>query len=190
MKRIFVTGIPGSKWSGVAQTLEQLPQFNLTDRNSHRQYLHSEYSGHIGAYFGRGMEFECNLNEDHLNAPYTDPDAGIMLAKSHDWAYKLEKVEFYAKHHNSKVLIVWRDVEQSIDWWYKAGGFNITYPNYSDYKDHDTFVKECIDQNEAIVRYLTMYHRVLEPFDPAFIKKHFNEDLDFKFDESVKVCLI
>ena len=50
-KRIFFTGVPGSKWSGIAQTIEALDGFNTTDRWNHREYKHSGFSGHVGAYF-------------------------------------------------------------------------------------------------------------------------------------------
>ena len=52
---IFFTGAPGSRWSGIAQTIESIPGFNISDRNSDREYIHNTYSGHLGAYFGQGM---------------------------------------------------------------------------------------------------------------------------------------
>jgi hypothetical protein len=55
---IFFTGAPGSRWSGIAQTIETLPGFNVSDRNPRREYAHNTYSGHKGAYFGHGMECE------------------------------------------------------------------------------------------------------------------------------------
>jgi hypothetical protein len=49
---IFFTGVPGSRWSGIAQTIESIPGFNTSDRNPGREYQHNTYSGHKGAYFG------------------------------------------------------------------------------------------------------------------------------------------
>lgn len=57
-ERIFFTGVPGSKWSSIAQTLESIPGFNTSDRTPARTYEHHAYSGHKGAYFGWGMELE------------------------------------------------------------------------------------------------------------------------------------
>ena len=59
---IFFTGVPGSRWSGIAQEIKQNPRYNKTDRTPARKYLHGEYSGHIDAYFGTGMEFDCSLD--------------------------------------------------------------------------------------------------------------------------------
>ena len=57
-QRIFFTGVPGSRWSGIAQVLESLTGFNTSDRTPERDYTHHEFTGHKGAYFGRGMEFD------------------------------------------------------------------------------------------------------------------------------------
>jgi hypothetical protein len=57
--RIFLTGVPGSRWSGIAQTLESLNGFNTGDRTPAREFSHSGFTGHKGAYFGKGMEYEA-----------------------------------------------------------------------------------------------------------------------------------
>ena len=52
LNRIFFTGVPGSRWSGIAQQLETIPGFNTSDRTAEREYAHGQFSGHKGAYFG------------------------------------------------------------------------------------------------------------------------------------------
>ena len=89
--RIFLTGVPGSRWSGIAQTLESIPGFNTTDRTPARTYSHHSYTGHQGAYFGPGMELECKLDADYVDSAWTEP-GGTRLVKSHDWAYMLSNV--------------------------------------------------------------------------------------------------
>ena len=46
MNRIFLTGVPGSRWSGIAQEIET-EDFNTSDRTPERTYSHNKYSGHI-----------------------------------------------------------------------------------------------------------------------------------------------
>jgi hypothetical protein len=89
--RIFFTGVPGSRWSGIAQTLEQLDGFNTSDRTPARSYNHNQYSGHKGAYFGTGMELEAYLDERYIDYAWAE-QGGTRIVKSHDWAYKLDLV--------------------------------------------------------------------------------------------------
>ena len=130
-KKIYFTGVPGSKWSGIAQILELLPGFNFTDRTPERDYSHHAYSGHKGAYFGEGMEFPAST-WGHEQA-YTDPDAGTMILKSHDWAYMLDNIKDYLQ--DNWIMLVYRPDLISYAWWHEAGGFRISYPNYSWYED-------------------------------------------------------
>ena len=36
---IFFTGVPGSRWSGIAQEIKQNPRYNKTDRTPDRKYF-------------------------------------------------------------------------------------------------------------------------------------------------------
>jgi hypothetical protein len=85
-QRIFFTGVPGSRWSGIAQSLESIPGFNTTDRTYERQYVHGGFTGHKGAYFGRLMEFDAKLDAEYLEQAWVKSH-GTKLIKSHDWAY-------------------------------------------------------------------------------------------------------
>ena len=78
MDKLFFTGVPGSRWSGIAQTLEAMPGFNISDRTPEREYTHHQYSGHVGAYFGKGMEFEAD--PARVDQAYSDP-GGIKVIK-------------------------------------------------------------------------------------------------------------
>ena len=44
---IFFTGVPGSRWSGIAQEIKSQPGYNTTDRAEHRVYKHGDFSGHM-----------------------------------------------------------------------------------------------------------------------------------------------
>ena len=51
---IFYTGVPGSRWSGIAQDIKSSGGYDCTDRADHRVYTHGEFNGHCDAYFGTG----------------------------------------------------------------------------------------------------------------------------------------
>ena len=37
-RNLFFTGVPGSKWSGIAQVLESMPNVNTSDHTKQRAY--------------------------------------------------------------------------------------------------------------------------------------------------------
>lgn len=172
--RIFFTGVPGSRWSGVAQTLEDLPEFNTSDRNSDRVYTHSAYGGHCGAYFGPGMEFEDKLNADYIDSAWTSPN-GTKLVKSHNWAYKLCDVK--AAFPNDWIMLVYRNDMSSYSWWHQAGGFDITYPNYEWYQNSATIMHEISNQNRDILEFAYKHDATWNHFSATWIKDNFGHNI-------------
>lgn len=149
-KRIFFTGVPGSRWSGVAQVIESLPGFNISDRRPERTYHHTGFTGHVGAYFGVGMEFVAWLDPDHLDLPWAEP-GGTRLIKSHDWAHHLDTIRI--RFPDDWIMMVYRPDQTSYAWWHEAGGFKITYPDYRAYKNSTQMLAEIIQQNAAILEF-------------------------------------
>jgi hypothetical protein len=153
---IFFTGVPGSRWSGIAQEIKSSGQYNCTDRAEHRNYTHNGFSGHCDAYYGTGMEFPCNPEEgglDHSNlcAPYSNSDEshGCKLLMSHEWPYYFD--EIMDRYPEAWIQLVYRPDWNSFLWWKQAGGFDITYPNY-DWYESDYFMTVRIkEQNELIL---------------------------------------
>jgi hypothetical protein len=171
-KRIYFTGVPGSRWSGIAQILESLPGFNTSDRTSERDYSHHAYSGHKGAYFGEGMEFEANCS--FTDQAWVRPESGCMIVKSHDWANDLDGIRIYrADKHSDWIMLVYRPDLTSNAWWHEAGGFKITYPNYSWYKDSATMLYEIQKQNKAILEFAYDNNLQWNRFDNQWIKDTF-----------------
>jgi hypothetical protein len=173
--RIFFTGVPGSKWSGIAQILETNSAFNISDRSDNRIYDHNQYSGHKGAYFGMGMEFYPDpMNVDHA----WDIDIGIKLVKSHDWAYMLDVIK--PGFVDDWIMLVYRPNEVSNTWWHKAGGFNITYPNYSHYINSDKMYSAIKEQNNNMLKFAHKHNATWNYFTTEWIKKMFK--LNIKVD--------
>ena len=147
-ERIFFTGVPGSRWSGIAQEIED-DRFDTSDRDLSRVYTHNQFSGHIGAYFGTGMEFSPILDSNILDIPYSG--IGCKLHKSHEWAYMLPEIT--KLFPNDWIILVYRNDADSFDWWKQAGGWNIKYPNYDYYVNDESIQKHIKNMNKNILKF-------------------------------------
>jgi hypothetical protein len=175
-KRLFFTGVPGSRWSGIAQHLELMPDFNTTDRTTERTYSHHAYSGHKGAYFGRGMELPATLDLNVIDGAWEDPLNGTQIVKSHDWAYILNDVYATCKRTNDWIMLVYRNDLASNAWWFEVGGFQIKYPDYSAYGDYAGMFAEIVAQNKAIMQFGCDHDATWNYFTADWIAKTFNID--------------
>jgi hypothetical protein len=160
---LFVAGAPGSRWSGVCKTLYSSPDLDRTDANPRRQYSHSaagEEPMHLGAYWDPGMEYgewfdrlsehEPAVCERVFDAPFSGQ--GTRLIKSHTFCHHLE----YLHRHwpDCGIVLVHRPDQVCLDWWIKAGGFDIDYPDYRPYyRDLDTMARRIAAQNRDLLAY-------------------------------------
>ena len=168
---IFFTGVPGSRWSGIAQTIERVPGFNVSDRSLSRISVHSGFTGHQGAYFGRLMEFEARLDESYLTQAWSEPH-GTKLIKSHDWAYSLDRLR--SVFPKDWIVLVHRPDDVSFDWWKQAGGFGINYPSYAAYQNDTIMQREIAWQNQAILKFAKDNKLTWNLFTSEWIYKEFN----------------
>ena len=173
--RIFFTGVPGSRWSGIAQEIEAAPGFDISDRTPKRSYSHSEFSGHTGAYFGTGMEFPAELHESNLDLPYNG--TGCKLHKSHEWAYKLHCIT--VMYPSDWITLVYRADAASFNWWKEAGGWKISYPNYDWYENDLGMIQKIQEQNRLILAfaqqkklYWTQHHKHADVFIATYKGTH------------------
>jgi len=167
-KRIWFTGVPGSRWSGIAQTLEQLPGMNISDRTPEREYTHHQYSGHKGAYFGKGMEFPADPN--HVDQAWTSQD-GCRLIKSHEWIDHIDDIK--QLYPSDWIMLVYRPDQSSFAWWHEAGGFQIGYPNYSAYKNSANMLSEITRTNQLILEYAGINNCTWSYFTSNWIRDNF-----------------
>ena len=173
-KRIFFTGVPGSRWSGIAQTLETMSGMNISDRTPDREYVHHSYTGHKGVYFGPGMEFEPILDSDYIDQAWVEPQ-GCKLVKSHEWAYDLNQIK--TKFPNDWIIMVYRPDMSSYAWWHEAGGFQIKYPNYTSYQNSAIMMSEIMKQNSEILNFGMLNGCKWEYFTSSWIKNNFNQEI-------------
>jgi choline dehydrogenase-like flavoprotein len=170
--KIFMIGAPGSRWSGIAQNIEDnIPGINATDRTPARMYQHHNFSGHLGAYFGTGWEFDTSLEDSNLDAPF-DNTQGTRILKSHEWAYRLNYLK--AKHSTSWIMLVYRPDLSCYSWWHEAGGFGITYPDYRPfYRDSTNMLSEITKQNQAIMQFAQRHDLEWRHISGGWIQEHF-----------------
>lgn len=173
--RVFLTGVPGSRWSGIAQMVEQTPGFNTSDRDATRQYSHGKFSGHLGAYFGHGMEHEPVLDADHIDRVWQQP-GGTRLVKSHDWSLMLDQVQ--ERFPQDWIMLVYRPDMASYAWWFEAGGFGITHPNYSHYRDSTGMLSAIMQQNQAILDWAARHDLTWNYFTAQWMQKQFGSTVD------------
>ena len=173
-KRIFFTGVPGSRWSGIAQTLETMSGMNISDRTPDREYVHHSYTGHKGVYFGPGMEFEPILDSDYIDQAWVEPQ-GCKLVKSHEWSYNLNQIR--TKFPDDWIMMVYRPDMISYAWWHEAGGFQIKYPNYTSYQNSAIMMSEIMKQNSEILNFGMLNGCKWEYFTSSWIKNNFNQEI-------------
>lgn len=173
--RIFFTGVPGSRWSGIAQHLERIPGFNTSDRTPERDYTHHQYTGHKGAYFGEGMEFDALLYPGYIDQAWTEP-GGTRLVKSHDWAYKLDNIK--KEFPDDWIMLVYRPDMSSYAWWHEAGGFQIKYPCYDAYKDSVGMLAAITRQNQCILEHAYKNNCTWHHFTADWVEQTFGHRVE------------
>ena len=173
-KYIFVTGVPGSQWTSFTETLCNTGEFNITDRNDKRQYYHHGCARHLGAFYGRGMEFPAKLDKENLDAPYTDK-GGTKFLCSHEWALMLPEIKW--KYPDAWIMLIYRPDVNALQWWSEAGGFKIEYPNYGPYGDSDGMARAINEQNQKILEFGLQHEAEGHQPGTKLYKKFFDKDL-------------
>jgi hypothetical protein len=172
--RIFLTGVPGSRWSGIAQTLETIPGFNTSDRTAEREFNHGKFSGHRGVYYGTGMEYVAEPHAGYLDQAWPDT-TGTRIIKSHEWAYWLDAIK--TRFPDDWIMLVYRPDMASYAWWHEAGGFNIKYPNYDWYENSAGMLGEIGKQNQQILKFAHKYDAEWNYFTNQWIYKNFHHEI-------------
>ena len=142
---ILFTGAPGSKWSSVAANIYRSADIDQTDSASERTYINNTVR-HTGSYFDPGMEF--NNTRDNWDLPFSGK--GKRIIKSHTFAHDLDEL----KTLGFPIVMVYRNDIECFNWWNDAGGFDITYPNYSYFKDQDTMWAHIQSENKDTMHFI------------------------------------
>ena len=170
-------GVPGSRWSGIAQNVEDnIPGFNTTDRTPDRVYQHHTFSGHLGAYFGTGWDHDTSLDQENLDRPFAHSD-GTRILKSHEWAYKLD--EIHDSYPDAWIWLVYRPDMAAYAWWHEAGGFEIKYPKYRPYyRDSINMFTEIQRMNQCILEFSQKHDLAWHHISSTWIKATFGRAVE------------
>ncbi len=178
-EHIFFTGVPGSHWSAIAQDLEKIPGFNTTDHSPDREYSPTAYTGHKGAYFGPGMEFQDYLNLDYINSAWQPNSVGCKIVKSHEWSRQLNSIT--ETFPDDWIMLVYRPDMSSFAWWHEAGGFTgIKYPDYSHYKNSAGMFAAITQQNHAILEFAREKDLIWRHYSRLWLIENIGYGLDIK----------
>jgi hypothetical protein len=188
-KRVFMVGVPGSRWSGIAQNIETIPGFNTSDRTADKAYQHHAFSGHLGAYFGTGWEYDTSLDATNLDRAYSST-AGTRIHKSHEWAYHLE--EIHEKYPEDWIMLVYRPDLSAYAWWHEAGGFEIKYPDYRPYyRDSINMLAEIQRMNQAIFAFSQRHDLAWHHISSSWIEATFGRAVEptVRLADTLVCCL-
>jgi hypothetical protein len=194
---IFFTGAPGSRWSGVSQVFrDSLDGIDNSDLTPDRTYKHHLYSGHIGNYYGPGMQYGDWLDTEfgsreqwlaEIDRSYSDNTKPVKLVLSHNFAHYLD--DLVKTFPESKLVLCYRRSNLCFDWWHAAGGWNISYPSYRWYSNDAKMQREIRQQNRAILDFVKKKNLTLEQPTANFFRQHFDVDRDFVFAKDVNVAV-
>lgn len=234
-KFIFAMGAPGSRWSGVLRCIQmRFAEINTSDDSPDRTYDRRSWDSkssqmidvgwHRGAYWGPYHEFGHGF--DNIEKNYTkesfiqecirpfENTNGTMIIKSHWFAYNIEilkewfpTAKFIAVKYGSNL--------DTFAWWHYVGGWDITYPHYTWYKNNDLMFEKIqlenklIDNHFQCIEALTMDEvgkqlnldmkiRPIEEMrmlDNKFEEREQNPNMDIErrlqiFDNMIKKCAI
>jgi hypothetical protein len=171
VKRIFLTGAPGSMWSRVDMYLRRSYRLyaDMSDVTDYRNW-----NGHIGAYWNPGNEPGYNwilnfgdydkehiietLDSGYLKSPEEHADENsigtvLRIHKSHYFSFHLDKIaELFPE---SAIVMCQQPNHLCYVWWYACGGHDTVFDSYEYYnRDYDAIWKEIVDQNDAIDRFI------------------------------------
>jgi len=198
----FLVGAPGSRWSGIAQLLTEHFHYNKSDERPDRTYVHGSFTGHSGAYFGPEMEFGEDFHrleysylgnsrfEAMCNSPFKTPSDKTKMIKCHQFAYGLDWLKENVP--NSNILLIKRDSDRAFDWWKRAGGWDISYPNYAWYVD-DVHMRHYIDTEIKLANiFVKETGNKWARFDKNWVDENFGaNEMNIPDNYSdVEICLI
>jgi hypothetical protein len=186
IKRIFLTGAPGSYWSRIDHFLRRCHTFHNdnTDINENRNW-----NGHRGAYWNPGNEpgYDWILNfasysKEHIIETLDsvfDPipdnvDTIVRVHKSHYFSYHLDKI--YELFPDDAIVLVRQENYKCFLWWEIGGGHDTKFDSYDYYqRDYGLIWNEIVNQNMAIDRFIETHN--LEKKYPTLkmLKENFGE---------------
>lgn len=188
VKRIFITGAPGSMWSKVDRYIRRALWQHI-DNSDVTPYRNHE--GHRGAYWNPGNEpgYDWILNfdkydRDHiietLDTGFLRPieederDVVVRTYKSHHFAYHLDQIK---EQFPDAAILMWQQPDHfCYVWWYACGGHDTVFDPYHYYKrSYKDIWNEIVDQNKAIQQFVDKHGLSRDIWTSEWIADHFGK---------------
>jgi hypothetical protein len=161
MKYIFIAGAPGSRWSSVARSIYNSSKIDNSDSNSSYTRPGETTPMHLGTYWDPGMEYGENFDaidmisdeyiHEQFDKPFKENNNLTRIIKSHQFCKHLNFIRDNWQYCPI-VLVYYKSDDSTEKWWYEAGGFDITYPNYRWYQNR--MREEIETQNAAVLDFV------------------------------------
>jgi hypothetical protein len=193
--RVWMTGIPGSRWSGVYNRLVTLTNyFDRSDETLENIHFHKnakatilrhpdteKFLGHKGTYWSQtsGTEHWEDITKlsreeivSDLSTVYTGDNTPII--RNHCFL-RHNSIEFLAKTFPDDILMmVWRPAKTSLSWWTDIMEWDDTYPDYSKIYSYDTFSASVQDEGQYMADIAIMNDIMFEKHDIHWYEKYFD----------------
>ena len=193
-KRVWMTGIPGSRWSGVYNRLVTLTNyFDRTDETPENIHFHKnakatiarhpdteKFLGHKGTYWSQttGTEHWKDITKlsreeivSDLNTVYTGTE--IPIIRNH-CLLRHNSIEFLAKTFPDDILMmVWRPTTTALAWWKDIMEWKDVYPDYSKIYTFDNFNQAVEDESRYMTDIAIMNNIMFERHDIYWYEKYF-----------------
>jgi hypothetical protein len=169
---IFATGAPGSKWSRMLSLIGLHPAINSSDKHKMPKYHQSQIfsngkvaniGNHSGTYFGPYNGFGENFDDltkiskedflEEIKRPFDNWDEGIKIVKSHWFSYGNNLNWLKENFPDSTIILLYNGEDVAFKWWHFVGGWDITFPVYTWYKDDVTMYNRIKEENQGIVSF-------------------------------------
>ena len=163
-KYVFITGAPGSRWGRIEFFLAQ--HSKLVDNSAWLPYLvdkPSNLTTHQHKFFGpyneHGERFDVLhlLGRDgifqELDRAFDPTHTGsVRFVRCHHFAYQLDWIAENLPEVD--IIMMLRESNLCYKWWHEAGGWDISYPNYTWYAHSEKMRRQIIIENNCMLKFM------------------------------------
>jgi len=197
IKRIFITGGPGSMWSGADRLIRSgfAGQVDNSDINHSRNWI-----GHRGVYFNPGNEpgYDWILNFDKYDreeiirmldgtqsfrkSTDDNEDGVIRTYKSHNFCYFFDHIE--KLFPEADIVAMTQIPYKALYWWTVCGGHDHVHDPYDYYdRDLEKIWNEINTQTSLVDAWIEKHNLKKEYLNLDFFRNHFGEPSEFMLKE-------
>ena len=193
IKRIFLTGPPGSMWSSPDRILRSLIRhIDQTDIKPETVGMINQIDPgqpvHLSPYINWGGkmgdwplhigEYDRNVIEQVIDSYYDpvepDPERGtlIRIHKSHHWAYNLDHIK--QLFPDDCIIVVNQEAWKCAVWWEHCGGHDTKIGGYEAFnRDYEAVWKEINWTKNHIERWVDKEQLAWATMDLNWVQTHF-----------------